>query len=765
MLLGAVLAMTAPAVRSDQIVTDNINFATNNQSLWAPDIPNFNYNWRKDLSWNSGAGKIGWSLIGASYDFTGDVGAKFNAYCDAGTVNIAYPITFTMDYPSQSALVDGGWFPVKSSYAYDAVGMNTTPPAAGASADVFFNANTSINVTSSTFGVNESLVPSFLQNVDLDYPIFNTGSLLNYSGNPQDISLFNGEITAVFNVPNLTASTKTLVNGTQLDANATDTFLTVEGHLSDALSECIGIPLSDELDFGALGTEAAVGYDLLDFRANIDVDLIEALQFEPITPHVYQAYSYPTWFQTPAGNYKYGTEIDFDAGQSYNVLMPPVPENIVTTYVLPHPIFSNVTSIGIQPSLQFVPFEIYANAEIAYKSLFNIDFEPFDWSIGTGSLFTIPVYQDTWSMPGTWVGVGQKTTLSYVDAGPPVTTIALTGKGGNSGWFRGPVTAALSATDPDGRIAIAATYYKVDSAAKFSKYSAPFHIAGDGTHVVNYYSVNDEGATETTKQQTVNIDGTPPALVWGTPSPAPNSSGWNNTSVTLTDSTSDATSGVAASTPASPLTFETQGYGLTKTVKVIDAAGNEASFKSPAINIDTTPPTTTATVAGTALPAGGTVTLAATDKLSGVATTYYIVDAGAAGAYTAPFNVPGAGEHVVDYWSVDNAGNIENKHSVSFTNAVVAPPPTLLSLNPTTAVAGAATLTLTVNGANFQSGAVVTWAGMPLTTTFVSNSVLTASVASTLLTNAGTVAVSVVNSDGQKPFGPSNLPFTIDPSF
>ena len=58
-----------------------------------------------------------------------------------------------------------------------------------------------------------------------------------------------------------------------------------------------------------------------------------------------------------------------------------------------------------------------------------------------------------------------------------------------------------------------------------------------------------------------------------------------------------------------------------------------------------------------------TVTLHASDSGSGVAATCYTLDGGPRQTYQAPFSVFGAGSHLVKYWSVDWAGNVEAKHT------------------------------------------------------------------------------------------------------
>jgi hypothetical protein len=73
------------------------------------------------------------------------------------------------------------------------------------------------------------------------------------------------------------------------------------------------------------------------------------------------------------------------------------------------------------------------------------------------------------------------------------------------------------------------------------------------------------------------------------------------------------------------------------------------------------------------------------------------------------------------------------------------PLPTITSLNPASTLAGNAAIVLTVNGAYFVVGSIVTWDGTPLTTTFVSATQLKATVPSINLASAGISRVAVVN--------------------
>ncbi len=72
--------------------------------------------------------------------------------------------------------------------------------------------------------------------------------------------------------------------------------------------------------------------------------------------------------------------------------------------------------------------------------------------------------------------------------------------------------------------------------------------------------------------------------------------------------------------------------------------------------------------------------------------------------------------------------------------------PTIDSISPTSIIAGSASFTLTVNGSNYVSGAVIQWAGSSsgsISTTVVSSAQLTATIPNTLITAGGTAQVSV----------------------
>ncbi|HEU5138117.1 MAG TPA: PxKF domain-containing protein [Steroidobacteraceae bacterium] len=141
--------------------------------------------------------------------------------------------------------------------------------------------------------------------------------------------------------------------------------------------------------------------------------------------------------------------------------------------------------------------------------------------------------------------------------------------------------------------------YEPISPIRSSEGCDDFTVSTDTPGLTFTCTATSAGGTMTSTR-TLKRDATPPTLVFGPPSPAPNASGWHNGDVSFSFTTSDGTSGVASTSSSGPVVITGEGTGLTATVTVTDAAGNSASFTTPPVNIDRTPPTTvTPVIAGT----------------------------------------------------------------------------------------------------------------------------------------------------------------------
>jgi hypothetical protein len=98
----------------------------------------------------------------------------------------------------------------------------------------------------------------------------------------------------------------------------------------------------------------------------------------------------------------------------------------------------------------------------------------------------------------------------------------------------------------------------------------------------------------------------------------------------------------------------------TVNVRAYDGAGNRGAYGSTTVYIDTVSPNTAISPASSTSwhTTAQTVTLTVDPDASGIVGTYYKIDGGAQQTYSEAFTL-GDGAHTVEYWSVDNAGNVE----------------------------------------------------------------------------------------------------------
>ena len=158
-----------------------------------------------------------------------------------------------------------------------------------------------------------------------------------------------------------------------------------------------------------------------------------------------------------------------------------------------------------------------------------------------------------------------------------MTAAFLSGPQGNNGWYTGPVTVALIATDIDGPSDIASTTNSVDGGS-LTAYASPFVISADGVHTIQYGSVDLAGNVETPRpSQKISIDATAPSFVTSPPSLTvpPTSAAGAVVAYTLPTAT-DATSGVSpAGVSCAPASGSTFPLGTTTvSCMVADNAGN-----------------------------------------------------------------------------------------------------------------------------------------------------------------------------------------------
>jgi len=231
-------------------------------------------------------------------------------------------------------------------------------------------------------------------------------------------------------------------------------------------------------------------------------------------------------------------------------------------------------------------------------------------------------------------GVDLWSTMYYenpFDVTPPVTAVSLGGVQGENGWFTSNVKVTLSATDDTSGVD------KIERSfdnATWTTYTESFTVSAEGITTIYCRSTDKAGNPETTKTKTVKIDKTIPSGSIMIDNDAVYA---NSTSVTLTLTATDVTSGVyqvrysndgvwdgepwESSSPAKTWTLA-YGDGI-KTVffQIKDYAGLISGTHSDNINLDTAPPTGSITInngATYASSSSATLTLSSEDATSGV---------------------------------------------------------------------------------------------------------------------------------------------------
>lgn len=176
--------------------------------------------------------------------------------------------------------------------------------------------------------------------------------------------------------------------------------------------------------------------------------------------------------------------------------------------------------------------------------------------------------------------------------------------------------------------------------------------------------------------------------------PTANAGGWNNSNVSVSFEATDEPTGSGVST----ITYTIDGGSAVITTgssvptftisteashaiayNSVDASGNAEATQTASVRLDKTGPTTTDNHE-TTYTAPATITLTATDTLSGVAATHYTLD-GNAGTGSS-VTTSALGEHTLAYRSIDNADNLETA-TTTVTFSIGIAPTTSIHTTPT----------------------------------------------------------------------------------
>ena len=274
--------------------------------------------------------------------------------------------------------------------------------------------------------------------------------------------------------------------------------------------------------------------------------------------------------------------------------------------------------------------------------------------------------QDTAGNWESWQSVSVR-----IDETDPVTT-----DDAPATWQAGATTVTLSPADAGGS-GLATTTYELDGGS--TQTGATVNVpATHGVHTITYRSTDAAGNVESDRSASVRIDRQAPT----TSDDAPAGPGSLPVTVTLSpadpDSGVDATtyevnggatqSGTSVSIPAVTGTY-------TITYRSTDVVGNAEATRTATVQIDVTPPTTSATISPRN-PNNGpiTVSLSAVDTgAAGVDETRFRIDGGSETAGSSALVTGADGPHTVHFYSVDTLGNVEAEQLVTVTIDTVGP--------------------------------------------------------------------------------------------
>ncbi|MDQ0376268.1 OmpL47-type beta-barrel domain-containing protein [Amycolatopsis thermophila] len=274
------------------------------------------------------------------------------------------------------------------------------------------------------------------------------------------------------------------------------------------------------------------------------------------------------------------------------------------------------------------------------------------------------------------------------DTTPPEVTATVDGNTDGDGNYIGTATVTLAATDDSS--GVDTVEYTLDD-DNYRPYDGPITITAPGAHNVHYRATDKAGNAAEPKTLVVTVvqpdnDTTPPVAT-ATVAGDRNDSGNYAGSATVTLAATDSGSGVATieytvdgsgfRTYSQPVVLSQTGTH-TLTYRATDKAGNTSQPKSLTVVVDplgdVVAPYVTADLSGEVNTQGSyvgkaTLTLAATDTESGVASIEYDLDGAGFVRYGQPVTLTAVGTHMLHYRATDRAGNASAVQMLSFTIA------------------------------------------------------------------------------------------------
>lgn len=268
---------------------------------------------------------------------------------------------------------------------------------------------------------------------------------------------------------------------------------------------------------------------------------------------------------------------------------------------------------------------------------------------------------------------------------PSVRCIADPVDGENGFYISSEVHLSLEAKDSQS--GLKGIYYRVDGGEE-NLYKSSFTVSGDGKHIVEYYADDFAGNRTGTIYHEVNIDTQKPIMSYTLESVDGANGFYRHSPVVVELNAEDITSGIR------DIYYQVDGQGYRTyqghaeivgdgqhriEMYAVDLAGQQSLLLTQEVKIDTTPPMVhyiPQTINGRN---GYYVTLpvidhiVGTDNVSGLDQLYYHIDGGTYEIYSNGISTVGEGDHTIEYYGVDKAGNKTSVMSHQFMVDTVLP--------------------------------------------------------------------------------------------
>jgi hypothetical protein len=263
-----------------------------------------------------------------------------------------------------------------------------------------------------------------------------------------------------------------------------------------------------------------------------------------------------------------------------------------------------------------------------------------------------------------------------VDNTVPVSNAIINGTIGNSNWFVSEVEVNITAIDLTSDVN---EIWVRSDFGNWSVYNGNFTIVDNGAHLIEYYAVDMLYNQELVKNVTFKID-------QGSPNTTSNLTGvmgknqWYISKVNLTLNSTDLISGINQTyyrinhkpwqNYTGNITFDIGGIYFIEYYS-IDQAGNSEHIRNLSLKLDITLPSSWRVVNGEVgmnewYISEVVIELDAEDKMSNISNLLYRHNKGEWIEYIDQIFLLTDGVHYLEYYSKDNAGNIENIKNVSF---------------------------------------------------------------------------------------------------